>query len=185
MVETLAVNTSRLGCEIPGTGEVVRAEALFVSKLQSSESPAPDQVHRAVATTMRCLGIGGCAAQMAREFGDHPDTAAAPITWALATIRTRRPAADDDADPATPSSRKLTAGSGVGYERLVTSADHGGGLATTGREPESEEFPPERFANQPALHGRLDKIRDLGGCLRSVRRLEPEEDGTAQGGIGQ
>jgi hypothetical protein len=78
-------------CEMPTTVEAVRAEALFVSTLQSSESPAPDQVRRAVATTMRRLDIASCAGQMAREFGEHPDTAAARMTWALATIRTVYP----------------------------------------------------------------------------------------------
>jgi hypothetical protein len=91
MVKMLAVNTSHLGCEMPSRVEAVRAEALFMSTLLSSESPAPDQVRRAVATTMRRLGIGGCASQMAREFGDHPDTAGARMTWALATIRTVYP----------------------------------------------------------------------------------------------
>jgi hypothetical protein len=41
--------------------------------------------------TVRRLGIGGCAAEVAGEFGDHPDTAAARMTWALATIRTVYP----------------------------------------------------------------------------------------------
>jgi hypothetical protein len=75
----------------PSTVAAARAEALFVSALQSSESPAPDQVRGAVATTVRRLGIAGCAAEMAREFGDHPDTAAARMTWAMATIRTVYP----------------------------------------------------------------------------------------------
>jgi hypothetical protein len=91
MDELQAVETSHLGRPTPCTSEAVRAEALFVSSLQSSESPAPDKVVRAVATTMRRLGIGGCAAEMAREFGDHPDTAPARMTWALATIRTVYP----------------------------------------------------------------------------------------------
>jgi hypothetical protein len=91
MVEILAAKTSHLACEMPSTVEAARAEALFMSTLQSSESPAPDRVRRAVAPTMRRLGIGGCAAQMAREFGEHPDTAAARMTWALATIRTVYP----------------------------------------------------------------------------------------------
>ena len=88
MVEILAVKTSHLGYEMPSTVEAARAEALFASTLQCSESPAPDQVRRAVATTLRTLRIRGCAAQMAGEFGDHPDAAAARMTWALATIRT-------------------------------------------------------------------------------------------------
>lgn len=33
-------------------------------------------------------------------------------------------------------------------------------------------------ADQPALHGALVKIRDLGMCLISVRRLDPGEAGT-------
>ena len=33
------------------------------------------------------------------------------------------------------------------------------------------------LADQPALHGLLAKIRDLGLCLISVRRLDPGETG--------
>jgi hypothetical protein len=91
MVETHSCDDVALGFEMPSTVEAVRAEALFVSTLQSSESPAPDQVRRAVATTMQRLDIASCAGQMAREFGEHPDTAAARMTWALATIRTVYP----------------------------------------------------------------------------------------------
>jgi hypothetical protein len=32
-------------------------------------------------------------------------------------------------------------------------------------------------ADQPALHGLLVKVRDLGLCLISVRRLDPGESG--------
>jgi len=92
MVEILAVKTGRLGYEMRRAIEAARAEALFASVLQSSESPAPDQVRRAVATTLQRLRIRGCAAQVAGEFGDHPDTAVARMTWALATIRTVYPA---------------------------------------------------------------------------------------------
>jgi hypothetical protein len=77
---------------MPGTSEAVRAEALFVSTLQRSGSPSPDQIRRAVATTLRRLGVRGCAAQVAGEFGDHPDTAAARMGWALAAINTVYPA---------------------------------------------------------------------------------------------
>jgi len=71
---------------MPRPCEAVRAEALFVSPLQPSASVFPDQVRRAVATTLRRLGARGCAVQMAGEFGDHPDIAAARMSWALATI---------------------------------------------------------------------------------------------------
>jgi hypothetical protein len=67
--------------------EAVRAEALFVSTLQCSELPAADQVRGAVATTLRRLGIKGCAAEVAGEYGDHPDCAVERMAWALATVR--------------------------------------------------------------------------------------------------
>jgi hypothetical protein len=92
MVEILATKTSLPGRGTPSTLAAVRAEALFVSSLQSSGSPSPDQVRHAVAVALRRLGVGGCAAQMAAEFGDHPDTAVARMNWALATIHTAYPA---------------------------------------------------------------------------------------------
>src|SRR5487761_455428 len=88
MVKILAAKISLLGDELPGASEAVRAEALFASTLQPSGSPRPDQVRSAVAATLRRLGAPGCAALLAGEFGDHPDTAAARMCWALATIRT-------------------------------------------------------------------------------------------------
>jgi hypothetical protein len=86
MVKTPATKTSLPEREGILTFETVRAEALFVSPLQPSESLFPDQVRGAVATTLRRLGVHGCAVRMAGEFGDHPDLAAARMSWALATI---------------------------------------------------------------------------------------------------
>jgi hypothetical protein len=71
--------------ETAGPTELVRAEALFASTLQSSESPTADQVRRAVSSTLRRLGANGCVALLADEFGEHPDVAAARMTWALQT----------------------------------------------------------------------------------------------------
>jgi hypothetical protein len=79
----------------PSTAQRLRAAALFASTLQASEHPSTEQVHRAVATTLRRLGAAGCAARLAGEFGDHPELAAARMAWALATVRT---------DPRTPDS---------------------------------------------------------------------------------
>ncbi len=84
--------------EMPGTFETVRAEALFASALQPSGSPSSDQIRGAVAATLQRLGVRGCAARVAGEFGDHPDTAVARMSWALATIGTVYPA-----PPATPA----------------------------------------------------------------------------------
>jgi hypothetical protein len=91
MAEILAVKTSLPGEEMPGTCEAVRAEALFLSPLQPSGSPSPEQIRRTVTTTLQRLGARGCAAQVAGEFGDHPDTAVARMSWALATISTVYP----------------------------------------------------------------------------------------------
>jgi hypothetical protein len=88
MTEILATKTSLAGNEMSDTFEGVRAEALFASTVQPSGSISPDQVRRAVATTMQRLGVRGCAARVAGEFGDHPDTAVARMGWALATIST-------------------------------------------------------------------------------------------------
>ncbi|GAA1795120.1 hypothetical protein [Planosporangium flavigriseum] len=71
--------------------EAVRAEALFVSSLQLSDRPAPDEVLRAVATTLRRFGMRGCAVRVAGEFGEHPETAVGRMEWALEMIRTAYP----------------------------------------------------------------------------------------------
>jgi len=76
------------------TVEAVRAEALFVSTVQASEVPGADQIRQAVATTLRHLGIRGCATQVAGEYGEHPDTAAARMGWALAAVRVAYPPID-------------------------------------------------------------------------------------------
>ena len=73
------------------TVEAVRAEALFVSTVQASETPGADRVRHAVATTLRLLGVRGCAAQVAGEYGEHPETAAARMSWAIATVRVAYP----------------------------------------------------------------------------------------------
>ncbi len=93
MAEIVAAKTSLPGGEVPGAFEAVRAGALFVSALQPSGAPSPGQVRRAVATTPRRLGVRGCAARVAGEFGDHPDTAVARMSWALATVHAVYPAA--------------------------------------------------------------------------------------------
>jgi hypothetical protein len=87
--------------------EAIRAEALFVSNVQASELPSPDDVRRAVASTLRRFRIHGCAVRVAGEFGDHPDTAAKRMTWALATIRAVYPARSPDTIHLRGTSRPL------------------------------------------------------------------------------
>jgi hypothetical protein len=92
MMEIPGTTRAHPGREVLATLAAVRAEALFASTMQASGPAAPDQVRRAVATTLQRWGVRGCAARMAGEFGDHPDTAVARMNWALATIQSAYPA---------------------------------------------------------------------------------------------
>ena len=74
------------------TCEAVRAEALFASPLQPSDRPTAPEVREAVAATLRRLRIQGCAAHLAGDFGDHPETAAVRMRWALDNVRAAYPA---------------------------------------------------------------------------------------------
>jgi uncharacterized membrane protein len=60
------------------------AEALFVSSLQPSDHPTCSQVDAAVRTTLQAHGGAcGCAAAFAAEYGEHPETSAHRMRWAL------------------------------------------------------------------------------------------------------
>ena len=63
------------------------ADALFVSALQCSEAPSAGQLRQAIDAAVRAFGVSGCAARVAQEFGDHPETAAARMRWARAAAR--------------------------------------------------------------------------------------------------
>ncbi|MBO2461406.1 hypothetical protein [Actinomadura violacea] len=64
------------------------AEILFSSGLQASDSPTPEQVRTAVDALSRTCGgdPSACAARVAQEAGDHPDTFAVRMRWALDTV---------------------------------------------------------------------------------------------------
>lgn len=68
------------------TLNMVRAEALFVSAVQRSEHPGPERVRQAVAGAVRAYGSRGCAARVAQEFGDHPETAVSRMRWAREAV---------------------------------------------------------------------------------------------------
>lgn len=74
----------------------VRQTALFASGLQRSDAPTGDAVAEAVSRTVRQFGIRGCAALMAQEFGDHPETAIDRMRWIrqLVSELPSRPVAD-------------------------------------------------------------------------------------------
>jgi hypothetical protein len=64
----------------------VRSEALFASALQPSDEPTPAEVRAAITVTVRRLGTQGCAARMAQEFGDEPQSAVNRMRWARQVI---------------------------------------------------------------------------------------------------
>src|SRR5438309_10800885 len=64
----------------------VRCEALFASRLQSSDNPTSAQVQAAILTAVRVWGSRGCAAQVAQEFGDHPEAAQTRMCWAREVV---------------------------------------------------------------------------------------------------
>jgi hypothetical protein len=59
-----------------------RCIALFASGLQPSNAPTAEAVALAINRAIRRLGVRGCVARMAQEFGDHPDAAATRMCWA-------------------------------------------------------------------------------------------------------
>lgn len=71
---------------------VARAEALFVSSIQTVDHPNKHQLGQAVAKTVRDHGTRGCTALVAQEYGDHPETAVARMRWCLAEVAAAWPA---------------------------------------------------------------------------------------------
>jgi hypothetical protein len=64
------------------------AEALFASDLSQDGVPDGAEVTDAVDTSWRKYGgRPGCAAVLATEFGDHPETAVGRMRWALGVVR--------------------------------------------------------------------------------------------------
>jgi hypothetical protein len=64
----------------------VRAEALFASALQPSDQPTATQVRTEIMRMVRRCGTRGCAARMAQEFGNAPQSAVARMRWARQVV---------------------------------------------------------------------------------------------------
>jgi hypothetical protein len=63
------------------TVQDLAAEALFVSDLQPSECPDRQTVEQTVTAMILRHGSDGCAAGVAAEFGDHPESAVRRMSW--------------------------------------------------------------------------------------------------------
>jgi hypothetical protein len=60
-----------------------RAEALFTSQLATGSRPTYEVVETAIRIAVRSYGgVRGCAAEVAAEYGDHPELAAPRMRWA-------------------------------------------------------------------------------------------------------
>jgi hypothetical protein len=80
------------------TVQDLAAEALFVSDLQPSECPSRQTLEETVTAMILRHGSDGCAAAVAAEFGDHPESAVRRMCWARKEVRSvtitqRRPQA--------------------------------------------------------------------------------------------
>jgi nitrogenase molybdenum-iron protein alpha/beta subunit len=64
------------------TVQDLAAEALFASYLQPSECPSRKTVEDTVTAMILRHGSDGCAATVASEFGDHPESAVRRMSWA-------------------------------------------------------------------------------------------------------
>jgi hypothetical protein len=71
----------------PCSVQVLHADALFASTLQRSDELNVSQIWRAITGAIDGHGAAGCAARVAQEFGDHPETAAVRMRWARAAVR--------------------------------------------------------------------------------------------------
>lgn len=69
------------------------AEILFASTLQESDHPTAADVRTAVRGILaRDHAAADCLALLAQEAGDHPETYAARMHWALDAVRVAYPA---------------------------------------------------------------------------------------------
>ena len=88
-----------------------RCAALFVFALQNGDAVGDMVVRAAIRRIIRELGTRGCAAWVAQEYGDHPDTAAARMRWASCAVAQAFPARSNPANRLT--MRSSAAGSPV------------------------------------------------------------------------
>jgi hypothetical protein len=63
------------------------ADALFTSDLSARCEHTPIEVATAIRHAIGThAGTGGCAAEVAAEYGEHPETAARRMRWARAVV---------------------------------------------------------------------------------------------------
>jgi hypothetical protein len=84
-----------------------RAEALFTSDLATDSRPGRAEVADAIRRAVRHHGgAHGCAVEVAGEYGEHPETAAPRMRWALSTVEAFYPRQAGPPPPAELYSRR-------------------------------------------------------------------------------
>jgi hypothetical protein len=64
-----------------------QAEAIFLSDLQPLDRPAISEITRAIAGSLLTYhGVSGCLAAFATEYGEHPESSANRMRWALSLL---------------------------------------------------------------------------------------------------
>jgi hypothetical protein len=69
------------------------ADVLYISPLEPSDSACPETIRSTIVNALsRCsCDVLGCAAQVAQEAGDHPETYQPRMRWALQAVTTAFP----------------------------------------------------------------------------------------------
>jgi hypothetical protein len=68
-----------------------RADALFASNLSAWSRPTVDEVAAAISDALMSFGgAHGCACEVAAAYGEHPETAAPRMRWALQLTETMK-----------------------------------------------------------------------------------------------
>jgi hypothetical protein len=76
-----------------------RAEALFTSHLPTGSRPTRQVADQAIRVAVRARGgVRGCAAEVATEYGDHPELAVPRMRWARNVVEHLYPDRRADAD---------------------------------------------------------------------------------------
>jgi hypothetical protein len=76
-----------LASDSDSAADLVRAEALAVSDARACDCLDRASVDAVIRATLAVYGgIGGCAAELAQAFGDHPEIAVPRMRWARQTV---------------------------------------------------------------------------------------------------
>ena len=103
----------------------LQADALFASRLQRCDEPSADQVRQAIATAIGEFGYPDCAARVAQEFGDHPETAVIRMRWARAVADAAFADSGPEPGPRPEAGRLLVARPRLPSEQLTGSPGTG------------------------------------------------------------